>query len=417
VAGDRQEASNAVEVGSATDRLAVSGLGANRGAGMTIARGLAMDPLASVPTTLRLEDGGAMLSVTWADNRASRFPAIWLADNRPESRRGCEGQRLTDALELPETVALRSATIVAAGVVIAFSCFERPSVFDAAWLRDHALDAVSRAERRREPQLWDIGLAKKLPAETYDSVTSETAALKRWLGCVHALGIALLRGLPVVPGTVCEVVRLFGYVRETNYGRLFDVVSVEEPHNLAFTAMALGNHTDNPYRDPVPQLQLLHCLDAAEEGGESVVVDGFAVADRLRREAPDAFAILAHTPVQFRYVERGVVDLRHTSPLIELDVTGGVRVIRYNNRSIGPLDIDADEVPAFYAAYRRFARLLHDPSMTVGFRLKPGDLFIVDNRRVLHGRRGFSGGRRHLQGTYADADSLMSKLRVLESGA
>src|SRR5258708_10231690 len=159
IAGDRQEASNAIEVGSAADRLAVSGLGANRGAGMTIARGLAMDPLAAVPTTLGLADGGAMLSITWADGRASLFPAIWLADNRPESRRGPEGQRLTDALELPETVALRSATIVAAGGAIPFSCFERPSVFDAAWLRDPALDAVSRAERRREPQLWDIGLA------------------------------------------------------------------------------------------------------------------------------------------------------------------------------------------------------------------------------------------------------------------
>jgi len=76
-------------------------------------------------------------------------------------------------------------------------------------------------------------------------------------------------------------------------------------------------------------------------------------------------------------------------PLIELDVRGGVRAVRYNNRSIAPLDIDPEDVFAFYAAYRRFARLLHDPSMTVGFRLTPGDLFIVDNRRVLHGRRGF----------------------------
>jgi [2-(trimethylamino)ethyl]phosphonate dioxygenase len=164
----------------------------------------------------------------------------------------------------------------------------------------------------------------------------------------------------------------------------------------------------------VPQLQLLHCLEAAGEGGESVVVDGFAAAERLRREAPDAFAVLTRTAVPFRYVEAGSVDLRHAAPLIELDVAGALRIVRYNNRSIGPLDIDADEMAAFYDAYRRFGRLLHDPALTVGFRLRPGDLFIVDNRRVLHGRRGFSGGRRHLQGAYADADSLTSKLRVLE---
>jgi [2-(trimethylamino)ethyl]phosphonate dioxygenase len=366
------------------------------------------------PASVGVEDGGAMLSLTWSDGRTSRFPAIWLADNRPEFRRGDEGQRLSDVLELPESVMLRGAAIVAAGVEVAFSCFERPSLFAAAWLRDHALDAAARAARRRTISLWDGALAERIPAETYESVTSDAAALARWLGHVDRLGFALLHGVPTTPGNVCEVVGLFGYVRETNYGRLFDVISVEAPQNLAFTALALGNHTDNPYRDPVPQLQLLHCLEAAGEGGESVVVDGFAAAERLRREAPDAFAVLTRTAVPFRYVEAGSVDLRHAAPLIELDIAGALRIVRYNNRSIGPLDIDADEVAAFYDAYRRFGRLLHDPALTVGFRLRPGDLFIVDNRRVLHGRRGFSGGRRHLQGAYADADSLTSKLRVLE---
>jgi [2-(trimethylamino)ethyl]phosphonate dioxygenase len=369
------------------------------------------------PATVAIEEAGAMLSLTWSDGSASRFPAIWLADNRPEFRRGDEGQRLSDVLELPETVTLKSAAIAGADVEIAFTCFEQPSRFRAAWLRANALDSASRAARRRAVTLWDATLSERIPAETYDAVTSDTAALARWLGAVDRLGFALLRGVPAVPGTVCEVVRLFGYVRETNYGRLFDVISVEQPQNLAFSALGLGNHTDNPYRDPVPQLQLLHCLEAAGEGGESVVVDGFAAADRLRREAPEAFALLTRTSVNFRYVEAGEVDLRNAAPLIELDVAGALRTVRYNNRSIGPLDLAADAVAEFYDAYRRFARLLHDPTMTVGFRLLPGDLFIVDNRRVLHGRRGFSGGRRHLQGTYADADSLTSKLRVLEKRA
>ena len=117
----------------------------------------------------------------------------------------------------------------------------------------------------------------------------------------------------------------------------------------------------------------------------------------------------------FRYVEDGAVDLRNAAPLIELDVAGRLRTIRYNNRSIGPLDIDPEEIAPFYAAYRKFGCLLHDPAMTLGFRMGTGDLFIVDNRRALHGRRGFAGGRRHLQGAYADVDSLASKLRVLET--
>ncbi len=377
-----------------------------------------MDTLAPVTAkSLRLDAGGVMLSVAWTDGRESRFPAIWLADNRPENRRGPEGQRLSDALDLPETVTMRNAALAGAGIEIAFSCFDRPSIFDPAWLRAHALDPDSRAERQRQPRLWDAALGKQLPVESYDAVTKDAAALARWLRSVDTLGFALLRGVPAKPGTVCEVIELFGYVRETNYGRLFDVVSVEEPHNLAFTALGLGNHTDNPYRDPVPQLQLLHCLESAAAGGESIVVDGFAVADRLRREAPETFAVLTKTLVPFRYVEDGAVDLRYAAPLIELDVAGRLRTIRYNNRSIGPVEIDPDEVAAFYAAYRKFGRLLHDPAMTVGFRMGAGDLFIVDNRRALHGRRGFAGGRRHLQGAYADINSLASKLRVLEKRA
>ena len=91
--------------------------------------------------------------------------------------------------------------------------------------------------------------------------------------------------------------------------------------------------------------------------------------------------------------------------------------MRYNNRSAAPLDLPEEMVIPYYRAYRRFGRLLHDPQATAGFRLTAGDLFIVDNRRVLHGRRGFGSGRRHLQGAYADKDSLLSKLRVAGGAA
>jgi gamma-butyrobetaine dioxygenase len=69
----------------------------------------------------------------------------------------------------------------------------------------------------------------------------------------------------------------------------------------------------------------------------------------------------------------------------------------------------------YYAAYRRFAELIEDPTMAVGFKLKPGELFIVDNTRVLHARKSFSGtGKRWLQGCYADRDGLYSTLSAIE---
>jgi gamma-butyrobetaine dioxygenase len=69
----------------------------------------------------------------------------------------------------------------------------------------------------------------------------------------------------------------------------------------------------------------------------------------------------------------------------------------------------------FYAAYRRFAELIEDPAMAVSFKLQPGELFIVDNTRVLHARKSFSSsGSRWLQGCYADKDGLLSMLAAIE---
>jgi len=73
-----------------------------------------------------------------------------------------------------------------------------------------------------------------------------------------------------------------------------------------------------------------------------------------------------------------------------------------------------DRMPAYYAAYRRFAAIIDDPDMAVAFKLEPGESFIVDNTRVLHARKGYSGvGSRWLQGCYADKDGLLSTLASL----
>jgi [2-(trimethylamino)ethyl]phosphonate dioxygenase len=368
------------------------------------------------PGIAGLRQDAETLTIDWADGRESRFAAIWLFDNRPDGRHGPDGQRLFDVAELPDEVGIAAAELTGDGdVAVTFTPNAVATVFSGAWLRDHALDPTSRAERRFDRHLWDRELATNPPTAAYAEVVKGGRVLADWLAHVRDYGFALLSGVPAEKGMVCRVVELFGYVRETNYGRLFDVISVEKPDNLAFTGLALGNHTDNPYRDPVPQLQLLHCLQAAEEGGESVVVDGFFAAERLRREAPDAFDLLTRYAVPFRYVEKGLVDLQAGAPLIEVDSEGDLRAVRYNNRSAAPFDLPEEAVVPFYRAYRRFGRLLHDSAAIVSFRLGAGDLFIVDNQRVLHGRRGFGKGRRHLQGTYADKDGLLSRLRVLEA--
>ena len=113
-------------------------------------------------------------------------------------------------------------------------------------------------------------------------------------------GFAVMTDVPTEPGTLCKVAELFGYVRETNYGRWFEVRAEVNPNNLAYTNLGLQAHTDNPYRDPVPTLQILACLENTVEGGDSIVVDGFKVAERLKAEEPGGLRAAQRPPRALR---------------------------------------------------------------------------------------------------------------------
>jgi gamma-butyrobetaine dioxygenase len=188
------------------------------------------------------------------------------------------------------------------------------------------------------------------------------------------------------------------------------------PNNLAYTNLGLQAHTDNPYRDPVPTLQILACLENTVEGGDSLVIDGFKVVERLKAESPRHFDVLSRYPARFEYAGSAGVRLKAKRPFIELGPDGELIAVRFNNRSLSALsDIPYDDMEDYYAAYRRFAEIIEDRSMAVTFKLAPGELFIVDNTRVLHARRAFSGtGKRWLQGCYADKDGLFSTLAAIE---
>ena len=136
----------------------------------------------------------------------------------------------------------------------------------------------------------------------------------------------------------------------------------------------------------------------------------------MRREDPAGFELLARHPARFEYAGSAGVRLRSKRPMIELGPDGELLAVRFNNRSAAAItDVPFDAMERYYAAYRRFAEGVDDPSFAVTFKLQPGELFIVDNTRVLHARKAFSGsGQRWLQGCYPDKDGLLSTLAAIE---
>lgn len=229
------------------------------------------------------------------------------------------------------------------------------------------------------------------------------------------LGFVLIHDTPIRADAILEVASRFGHVRTTNFGAYFEVYSRPNSNDLAYRPVAIGPHTDNPYRTPVPGIQLLQCLQNETSGGLSTLVDSLAVAEQLRREDPAGFELLTRVPVRFEFQDPET-HLVQVCPMIELDGSGQMAGVHYSPRLDDiPLMSDAD-TRAYHRARRRLGTLFDDPGYELRFKLDPGQLMMFDNNRVLHGRTSFdpSEGFRQLQGCYIDRDGPRSLYRVLK---
>jgi gamma-butyrobetaine dioxygenase len=225
------------------------------------------------------------VSIAWENGHTSEYASVWLRDNDPVNRDPGTGQRLFDVTELPLDAPLEGLREDGGTVHLAWAGGSI-SAFPLKWLYENCPCPV-HAEPAPVRQ-WGSSDKKVLRRFDYTRIRQSAALRLDWLEAVATWGLAFLSGVPTIEGCVLEVAALVGWVRETNYGRLFDVRSVPDPNNLAYTNRQLGLHTDNPYRDPVPGFEILHCLRAGREGGASLFADGFAVVEALQAEDGEA---------------------------------------------------------------------------------------------------------------------------------
>jgi gamma-butyrobetaine dioxygenase len=356
------------------------------------------------------------LQVRHDDGRCTPIHPLWLRErcDGPEQMDQVNWQRLYNPNDLDPALRVTAAEEVARGQWrLRFSDGAEGRFATARLLEEAGRDAARTGLPDRSA--WDATLAPLPILPWPDTPDGET--LLRMVATFLRLGFVILRGVPTAPGSVLAVARTFGLPRDTNFGMLFDVRSVPEASDLAYTGLALAPHTDNPYRDPVPGVQLLHCLANRSSGGKSTLVDGLAVARALRERDPEAYRILSGTPVRFAYTHADT-HLVDYAPMIEHDAGGQMAGIRFSPKlDFVPL-LDEAALTAFYAARRRLNRMLVSAEFEIRFLLAAGDLMMFDNRRLLHGRTAFDPreGLRHLQGCYIDIDSPRSLYRVLAAG-
>jgi len=227
-------------------------------------------------------------------------------------------------------------------------------------------------------------------------------------------GLVIIQHLATDPKCILQVASRFGYVRETNFGRHFEVYSRPGSNDLAYRPVPLGAHTDNPYREPVPGVQLLHCLVNETTGGLSTLVDSLSVAEALQEEDPEGLELLASIPVRFRFIDSNEELIEHRT-IVQRDAGGRMSGVHYSPRlDYLPL-LDAATTRRFQRARRRLSELFADARFELRFPLRAGELMMFNNSRVLHGRTAYdpNEGHRHLQGCYIDLDGPKSLYRTL----
>jgi gamma-butyrobetaine dioxygenase len=351
------------------------------------------------------------------------LPAIWLRVNCPCAR--CRdprtGERLLTITDLPQDVWVTTARQMGDRVEVEFGPDEHRSVFDVGWLRQFAIEgpdtgAGSDEDERTEDakRLWSAkDIAPAFPLGSWPLFQAQTAHQQACLSAVVREGFVVLRDVPREPGAVLAVAQSLGFVRQVTEGPVVDVQIAAQPPAQAFKRGPLTPRTHLPFRDPLPTLELIHCLDDAAEGGESILVDGFHAAAALRASDPAAFTVLSSSEVTFAYTG-AQAEFRATRPVIGVDPRGRIREIRLDTSYMQPLRMPPAEIVNFYAAYRAFAEVLGWPGQPLTFMLRPGECLIFDTTRILNGRTGFAeAGRRHLQVCWTDIDGLASTLAMM----
>jgi gamma-butyrobetaine dioxygenase len=357
--------------------------------------------------------------VTWSDGRETALHRFFLRDNCTCSQ--CylplTREQLFEITDAPADLAIASAAIEADGDLVIGWSDGHNSRFAAGWLRSHAPDSTSRAERhaaRPRPFIWGSEYADALKSFDYADIMGDDGALWAWLSALRSAGMTLVRNVPVEQEALLGPIARISHLRETNFGRVFDVKSKPRADSAAYTSVNLPAHTDLPTRELQPGVQFLHCLINDTTGGESVFVDGFAIGEAMRAEHPAEFATITTTPMAF-WNRDDRTDYRWNAPLIALNHEGDLDEVRFANFLRGPIDAPVEAMGDVYAALRLFQAMTRNPRFFIERRLAPGDMWAFDNRRVLHARREFDPqtGARHLQGAYVDRDEINSRWRIL----
>ena len=318
-------------------------------------------------------------------------------------------QRLYDPTSLDSDIKIKKANIIDDVLELSFSDGITSKVSTDKIIREFSKEDILIKSIKKLK--WNSNF-KDFKIYNYNENIFEKKEMYDLLFNFYSYGFVIFKKVPIENNYLVRFANLIGSVRRTNFGEHFNVKSKPNPNDLAYTSFKLSPHTDNPYRNPVPCIQILHCIENEVTGGFSTLVDGYTVTEDLKKENPDYYKILTKVKVRFKFIDKEVV-LEDWSELIKINNNKEFQQVRFSPRlDYVPL-LKKKELELYYNARKKLSDLYNSDKYRIEFKLSSGDLLMMDNYRLLHGRTKYdpNEGNRFLQGCYIDYDSTEGKLR------
>ena len=197
-------------------------------------------------------------------------------------------QRLFDPTKLEEDIKINSLNLSDQFLEITFNDGAYTKFAVQNILREFSNEDDIKKIKKVE---WDSSFTNFKNFEFKDNFFNEKVMYDALID-FYKFGFVIFKDVPTKDNFIKNFANSIGSIRRTNFGEFFNVKSKPNPNDLAYTSLALAPHTDNPYRNPVPCIQMLHCIENEVSGGLSTLVDGYTVTEKLKKDFWDYYNIL-----------------------------------------------------------------------------------------------------------------------------
>ena len=350
------------------------------------------------------------INILFSNNKEDNFLNIWLRDHArdEDSWDHRSNQRKIYTAKLDPKLHIKKAILKDNGksVDILWSDLKKPINYSSNFF----LENSNKSQKiNNNIKIWDKkDIGEEIYTDFQNTITND--GFKEFLEKLYKFGFVVIQNCKTEMSSVEKIANKIGYVRESIFGGLWSFESNNDMADSAYTQDELRPHTDSTYSNDAPGLQLLLCCHYEATGGESIMVDGFKIAEKIYKENRDLYTLLSEIEVTGQYIGDGVF-LEAKRPIFKLNSNKELVQVSFNNYDRAAFRMDDEKTLKFYDAIREFDLIANNREYQWRHILKPGELLIFNNWRILHGRGSFKGDRK-MSGCYINKEDFDSSCRM-----